>query len=95
MTIEEHRKKIEEMRAAEARVRAWLKDARHCFSIDGDIALLLERIDAYEASIAWHTDCLTCPKLLDENHHYFELLRRAQNEPMTLALRDAIAEALK
>lgn len=76
-TLEEHRAKIEEMKAAEKRLRAIVVGDSGDRPYVEDIALLLERIDAYEASIAWHTDCLSCPKLLDKNHQYHELLRRS------------------
>ena len=66
--MSEHSKRIEEMKAAEARVREWLEGfdfpARPAPRLI-DVRLLLERIDAYEASITWHTDCLTCPKLFE------------------------------
>jgi hypothetical protein len=84
-TLEEHRARVEEMKAAEARVRMWssggdayegLHGAARVEAVWADVRLMLKRIDAYEASIVWHTDCLTCPKLLDENHRYFELLKR-------------------
>lgn len=90
--LEEHRAKIAEMKAAEARVRTWLDG--HVEEIDlkwpdgtpvrfvrgespqkADVRLLLERIDAYEASITWHTDCLNCPHLYDRCYALEEQIR--------------------
>ncbi len=85
-TLAEHAARIEEMKAAEQRVRGWLKrdNKSEPFVVEKDLALLLERIDAYEASITWHTDCLTCPKLYDqvyamEQHEIPELRTRYKN----------------
>jgi hypothetical protein len=90
-TLEEHAKRLEEMKAAEQRVRKWLDDVKFLGALDRraqDVALLLERIDAYEASIAWHTDCLTCPKLYDQIYEmdqhtipkFRELLKRVLDD---------------
>lgn len=66
VTVEEHNARVEEMKAAEKRVREWMKNPEIYTPDTKDVRLMLERIDAYEASITWHTDCLTCPKLLDQ-----------------------------
>lgn len=70
MNLEEHKKRIEEMKAAEKRAREWLERGVSWATTErlraSDVRLLLERIDAYEASITWHTDCLNCPKLYDQ-----------------------------
>lgn len=69
-TLVEHAARIEAMKKVEKRVRDSLKDGleygyKPQFEFD-DIRLLLERIDNYEASITWDTNCLTCPKLYDQ-----------------------------
>jgi hypothetical protein len=92
-TTEEHKKRVEEMQAAEKRVREWLADpaatmiwSNSAIARDGaaDVALLLERIDGYENSITWHTDCLQCPKLYDQiykmDQHTIPALREALRE---------------
>lgn len=86
-TLAEHAARIEEMKAAEKRLRAWVDQTKH----GDDIRLLLERIDAYEASITWHTDCLTCPKLYDQ---IYALHKTYEIEQHTIPeLRAALAKA--
>jgi len=111
-TLEEHKARIAKMKAAEQRVRDFVGAQRSpTAGAEGirisDVALLLDRIDAYEASITWHTDCLTCPKLYDQvyemDQHTIPALRSeitqayaqgAENERARIVkmLRDEVAK---
>lgn len=88
ISIKEHNARVEEMKASADRMQKWVDDPRMhvpwAEKIRADVRLLLERIDAYEASISWHTDCLMCPKLLDQNllqHEALQAARKILDEP--------------
>ena len=65
------------MMAAEKRVREWLAARGGLES--SDVQLLLERLDSYESSITWQTNCHTCPRLFDQiykmDQHTIPMLR--------------------
>jgi len=64
-TLAEHAARLQLMKEYEADARRWL-GGHASDHIEDTVRALLERIDTYEASITWHTNCLTCPKLYDQ-----------------------------